>query len=87
MRIANGAEEMLPHLAIRSIYLIVFTFLSEFYHVHCTDWQAASGYKHYKFITFTLLFRYCNSNYVNTHCFNCLYLQIYPSNRTLYCHI
>jgi hypothetical protein len=69
-RTASGAEEILLHVAIRSVNLIIRFHLSVGTFNTCS---APTGMVEmttgcFKIITFRLLLTYCDLNYVNTDC-------------------
>jgi len=85
-RTASGAEEMLLHVAIRSVDMIIRLHLSVGTFNTCT---APTGMLEmttgcFKIIISRLLFAYCDLNYVNTNCWIWCCLQISPSQS---CHV
>jgi len=69
-RTASGAEEMLLHVAIRSVDVIILLRLSIGTFNTCTAPTGMLGMTTGCFIIifFRLLFTYCDLNYVNTDC-------------------
>jgi hypothetical protein len=85
-RTAGGAEEMLLHVAIRSVDLFIRLHLSFVTFNTCTAPTAmlemTTGC--FNIITFRLLFTYYGLNYANTDCLICCCLQVSSSQAAMY---
>ena len=80
-RTASGAEEMLLHVAIRSVDMIIRLHLSIGTFNMCTAPTGMLGMTTGVFIiiTFRLLFTFCDLNYANIYCLISCCLQTSPS--------